>query len=77
MITYCCLNCMLWPVNTGLKNAELCRDEMKMNLLQSDGMSKMGRKIGSAYDPKLTTPSVKHTGARMYGCQWNWLTCHL
>lgn len=65
------------PVNTGMKNAVLCMDRMKMNLSQSDGMTKICKKMGSAHDPKLTNPSVKHSDASMYACHWNWLTCHL
>lgn len=38
-----------------------------MNLSQFDGTSEMGMKIGSAYDPTLSTPSVKCSAASMYG----------
>ena len=40
----------------------LWTDEMKINLYQSDGKSKVRRREGTAQDPKHTPSSVKHGG---------------
>lgn len=58
-------------------NKVLWTVETKINFYQSDGKAKVGRKGGSADDPKHTLSSFKHGGGHdlgLLGCFWSWLT---